>query len=322
VPLQFDVAVSDGQLNVEFDTAFTYACAVQAIVVFPVAKLAMGEAFLEELFARQKVKFDYEYVQASFLPTGTATSSPTQAETTASGANDATTTAASTSSSGGGSAGQRPFDLFHREPHLFVRAFDRANQATDLDLWSSNMHHTMVVGQTSPITFTIRVKASADAPASDGGLRSRSRLRSRGRWRRRQADPLAALVVTGFDFNIPGVAIAPHTVRSKIVRLSEGVYTAQPLLLDPLTTSTMPLTIAAGTSRRFWLHATASAPGRSQQHPTATLWCCPYPPIFTVRHNPKCDPFRCHTSLQHPTCIPRTSHRHPPKFHQHPTALR
>jgi hypothetical protein len=243
-PLQFEVAVSDGQLNVEFDTDFTYACAVQAIVVFPVAKLAMGEAFLEELFARQKVKFDYEYVQASFLPTGTATSTQTQAETTSSEVQDTT---AATSSSGGGS--ERPFELFQRDPHLVVRAFDRANQATDLDLWSSNMHHTMVVGQTSPITFSIGAKASADGAA-----------------------PLAALVLTGFDFNIPGVAIAPHTVRSKIVRLSEGVYTARPLLLDPLTTSTLPLTIAAGTSRRFWLHATASAPGGSQQHSCAMLW--------------------------------------------------
>ena len=42
----FDVEVTDGQLNVDFQGE-NWGCCVSAVVVFPVAKAAEGEAFLE-----------------------------------------------------------------------------------------------------------------------------------------------------------------------------------------------------------------------------------------------------------------------------------
>ena len=43
---RFDVDVSDGQLNLEFQGE-NWACCVSAVVIFPVAKAAQGEAFLD-----------------------------------------------------------------------------------------------------------------------------------------------------------------------------------------------------------------------------------------------------------------------------------
>ena len=53
----FDVDVTDGQLNLEFQGE-NWACSVSAVVIFPVAKAAQGEAFLKYAEARRRFYFD------------------------------------------------------------------------------------------------------------------------------------------------------------------------------------------------------------------------------------------------------------------------
>ena len=53
----FDVDVTDGQLNLEFQGE-NWACCVSAVVIFPVANAAKGEAFLKNVEARRRFYFD------------------------------------------------------------------------------------------------------------------------------------------------------------------------------------------------------------------------------------------------------------------------
>ena len=54
---RFDVDVTDGQLNLEFQGE-NWACCVSAVVIFPVQKAAQGEAFLKYVEARRRFYFD------------------------------------------------------------------------------------------------------------------------------------------------------------------------------------------------------------------------------------------------------------------------
>ena len=53
----FDVDVSDGQLNLDFQGE-NWACCVSAVVIFPVAKAAEGEEFLKYVEAKRRFYFD------------------------------------------------------------------------------------------------------------------------------------------------------------------------------------------------------------------------------------------------------------------------
>ena len=112
-PLSFTINVTDGQLNVDLESSYTYACALQGIVIFPSTLQVHGEAFLGELFARQKDEFDYEYVQAVFAPTGSAVC-------------NASATVLPPPTTGPAPSGDvpPPFSLFHRHPETHVRTFD------------------------------------------------------------------------------------------------------------------------------------------------------------------------------------------------------
>ena len=66
---RFDVDVTDGQLNLEFQGE-NWACCVSAVVIFPVAKAARGEAFLEYVEARRRFYFDNYFKRVLPAPTG------------------------------------------------------------------------------------------------------------------------------------------------------------------------------------------------------------------------------------------------------------
>ncbi len=65
----FDVKVDDGQLKLEFDGP-ELACAVSAIVVYPVEKADQGQKFLDYLQAKQKWFFNLENKEVTHVPTG------------------------------------------------------------------------------------------------------------------------------------------------------------------------------------------------------------------------------------------------------------
>ena len=76
---------------------------------------------------------------------------------------------------------------------------------------------------------------------------------------RGEAEPLTLslhartpLTLTGLDLDLPGLAVTPYTVRSKITRSTDdgARYQKAPRLLDPLR---LPLDLARGQSRRLWL---------------------------------------------------------------------
>src|SRR5262249_20895982 len=54
---RFDVDVKDGQLNLEFHGE-NWGCSVSAVVMYPVAKSAQGEAFLKYAEARRRFYFE------------------------------------------------------------------------------------------------------------------------------------------------------------------------------------------------------------------------------------------------------------------------
>ena len=54
---QFDVDVTDGQLNLEFEGE-NWACCVSAIVIYPVTKATAGQKFLEHVVAQRRFFFD------------------------------------------------------------------------------------------------------------------------------------------------------------------------------------------------------------------------------------------------------------------------
>ena len=66
---QFDVDVTDGQLNLEFQGE-NWACSVSAVVIFPVAKAAQGDAFLKYVEAKRRFYFDNYFKRVLPTPSG------------------------------------------------------------------------------------------------------------------------------------------------------------------------------------------------------------------------------------------------------------
>ncbi len=66
---QFDVDVSDGQLNLEFQSE-NWGCSVSAVVIYPVAKAKLGEAFLKHAEARRRFYFDNYFKRILPEPSG------------------------------------------------------------------------------------------------------------------------------------------------------------------------------------------------------------------------------------------------------------
>jgi cytochrome c peroxidase len=64
VPIEFDITVNDGQLNIRFEgNDNPYAIALSALVIYPTAEANKGTAFLAELWQQLKQQFNYEYKQ-------------------------------------------------------------------------------------------------------------------------------------------------------------------------------------------------------------------------------------------------------------------
>jgi hypothetical protein len=66
---QFDVDVTDGQLNLEFQGE-NWACSVSAVVIFPVTQTALGEMFLKYAEARRRFYFDNYFKRVLPTPSG------------------------------------------------------------------------------------------------------------------------------------------------------------------------------------------------------------------------------------------------------------
>ncbi len=65
----FDVDVADGQLNLEF-RGENWACAVSAVVIFPVREESRGQAFLDDVVARRRFYFDNYFKRVLHRATG------------------------------------------------------------------------------------------------------------------------------------------------------------------------------------------------------------------------------------------------------------
>ncbi|MBV8130254.1 MAG: hypothetical protein JO114_21605 [Planctomycetaceae bacterium] len=66
---QFDVEVTDGQLNLDF-RGENWACCVSAVVIFPVEKAAQGERFLNYMEAKRRFYFENAFKRVLPTPTG------------------------------------------------------------------------------------------------------------------------------------------------------------------------------------------------------------------------------------------------------------
>ena len=65
----FDVEVTDGQLNLEFQGE-NWGCSVSAVVIFPVEKAAEGQAFLKYVETKRRFYFDNYFKRILPRPTG------------------------------------------------------------------------------------------------------------------------------------------------------------------------------------------------------------------------------------------------------------
>ena len=65
----FDVEVTDGQLNLDFQGE-NWACSVSAVVVFPIERAAQGGKFLDYARARRRFHFDNYFKRILHAPTG------------------------------------------------------------------------------------------------------------------------------------------------------------------------------------------------------------------------------------------------------------
>jgi hypothetical protein len=110
-------------------------------------------------------------------------------------------------------------------------------KADDVNLWETELAASFVVGETSPITFSLAM------PLPD-----------------ENEDEISSLAVN-FGDSDDAFQVTVFTVRNKLMRLTEGVYTAKPLLLDPFTA---PFVLTGGLTRRFSLEVTALLPGCHQ----------------------------------------------------------
>ena len=109
-------------------------------------------------------------------------------------------------------------------------------------MWTEGLHADMLIGETSPLSFSIGAHSCTNSRTVTAG----------------EGLGITGLVVEGLGH---AARVSVSTVRSKLVRLTEGVYTARPLLLDPLRHTRLPLTVKQGTARRFWLDTTALVAG-------------------------------------------------------------
>ncbi len=66
---RFDVEVTDGQLNLEFQGE-NWTCSVSAVVIFPVAQAARGQEFLESVQAKRRFYFDNYFKRVLHPVTG------------------------------------------------------------------------------------------------------------------------------------------------------------------------------------------------------------------------------------------------------------
>ena len=66
---QYDVEVRDGQLNIEF-RGENWGCCVSAIIVYPLAKAAEGQRFLDFVQARRRFHFDNYFKRVLHPPSG------------------------------------------------------------------------------------------------------------------------------------------------------------------------------------------------------------------------------------------------------------
>ena len=66
---EFDVTVTDGQLNLEF-RGENWACCVSAVVIYPVEQAAAGRRFLEGVVAKRRFFFDNYFRRVLHTPTG------------------------------------------------------------------------------------------------------------------------------------------------------------------------------------------------------------------------------------------------------------
>ncbi len=66
---QFDVEVTDGQLNLDFQGE-NWACCVSAVVIFPVEKADQGETFLHYMEAKRRFYFENYFKRVLPAPTG------------------------------------------------------------------------------------------------------------------------------------------------------------------------------------------------------------------------------------------------------------
>eukprot|EP00040_Diaphanoeca_grandis_P035597 m.224315 g.224315 ORF g.224315 m.224315 type:complete len:2544 (-) comp33425_c1_seq2:150-7781(-) len=114
-----------------------------------------------------------------------------------------------------------PFPLFSRSPEQEVRGFDKTT-LTDLNLWEKGWEiHPLALGETASISFSLHPPTPR---------------------------VITSLAFAGEDFGAKNVTV--FSVRHKIKRLSESVYTAIPLLMDPLA---LPFSLSGGVTRQFLL---------------------------------------------------------------------
>ena len=200
-PIQFQVRVTDGQLNLGFTAgvAKTFANTLSALLIWPMAEDQRAHAFIGELWDRLRDQYRIEYAEDR-------ADAPAQAGTALAP-----------------TPGPIP------ELHVFQRHWDQDVKATDRprpDEAVNRIELALARGEEEPLTLDLYAQSE--------------------------------LTLTAVEIDLPGLSADAYQVRSKLTRTTDdgARYANIPRLLDPLK---LPLTLAAGQTRRLWFSVSPEA---------------------------------------------------------------
>jgi len=230
----FDVDVTDGQLNLDFQGE-NWACSVSAVVIFPVEKAAEGERFLKFVAEKRRFHFDNYFKRVLHRATGDPLR-PTAEDQ------------------------RRGYVVFQRDMMRDVFY----NDTPLADEIGKPLAGEAFAGEHEPLTLgvvplqdlgRVTVTASDLRAREETGTGSEPRYGNRGK----TASGEVPVPVSSGGV-IPAGAIDVGFVSYRISRVTmEGtVYTISPRLIMPTNTVEMP----KGITRRFWLTVKTPADAR------------------------------------------------------------
>eukprot|EP00037_Helgoeca_nana_P007006 m.64114 g.64114 ORF g.64114 m.64114 type:complete len:639 (+) comp17845_c0_seq1:3215-5131(+) len=221
---KFDVTVVDGSLDIEFACPTSFGCTVSALIVYPTEQEKVASAFVTELHAAMESRYTEGYLQ--YIPKKQQRAAATRERAGGPVARAAPNTTVATPAG---------IVVFQRDSGLDVEAFD--TPASTEVVPTGGSLDTVRVSPSTSVAFTFSLLPSASWTGGD----------------------IASITLGGLA---TGLTADISTVRFKQRRMTAdgAVWTAAPVLLDPLRPGSPSTALRPETTRRIWCVVTGGAP--------------------------------------------------------------